>query len=209
MQTRAKPLEQGDLRSIADRVTGWVWPEHEVESEDGEPGTELRDRDTVGPAPFESPDAGPRRARSRGRLSQAETRRDTSLPVLVGEPTKGGGESSSASIIGSFAGCHRTGGSRAAVTPRLPAHLSRIPRQAANGRVEPLDMPPLPGRPSRWSRLVAKDTATDRRRRVTFVACHAERDERVRAQRGDDARPERDERGTRPAGHLTPDPARR
>lgn len=87
MQRRPKSLQKRQLSSISDRVPCRVRSQRKIQPNDRAPGAELRDRDARDGSVLEAPKAGVRCARGRRDVAQAQSRTNSSEPMICRDPT--------------------------------------------------------------------------------------------------------------------------
>ena len=90
MKPGSEPLEERDVGSIADRISGRIGLEAELESNDREPGSNIRNDDALQLAVLKSPELRHRGARSAGHIPQAQSGTKPRLPELTSEARKAG-----------------------------------------------------------------------------------------------------------------------
>lgn len=121
METAPEPLEEGELRPIADRVAGRERPDGEVETDDRAPRSDLGEVQPLQLAALEPQElrrGGARRGRA---LAEAEPAADASVAVIATHPPQGFARPSAAAIGRAFPGSHRAVVWMGALHWRLPA----------------------------------------------------------------------------------------
>ena len=108
----AQSIEQSELGSISDGITGGVGPEAQVPANHGEPGAHIGNHDAREFAALKSPQLGVGRAARHRHVSQAQTSSDPCLAKLDCKAFEGILRAPAPSIRGPLAGSHRATGSQ-------------------------------------------------------------------------------------------------
>ena len=134
MEAIAQPLEQGELRAVADRVAARISLDDQIESNDGKPRSEVRERCTIDLAALEARELALRASQSGSRRAKAEPRSDSRLAVLISQSKHRAAHPAAPSIVGPFTSTHRHGAWPTGLIHGSPAPMSRDAGQGTDGR---------------------------------------------------------------------------
>ena len=133
MEARAKPLQEGKLRPIPDRIARWKRPDREIEPKNREPRPHLGNRRPIDLAALKSAQLASRAARGSRAVAEAEPGCDACVPVVLAETKQRRPHAPSSAIVRPFPGTHRRAVSRQSLDAGLPRPLSRLTGQRMVG----------------------------------------------------------------------------
>lgn len=121
VQTRSQSLKEGQLGSVADRITGWVCAEGEVQAHDRAPCAELWNRHPVKVSAFEAQELLVRRVRRGTSVPKTQPGANASEAMLLPKAANGLPSSTASSIGGSLASSHHRHDRQRPLSPDLLA----------------------------------------------------------------------------------------
>lgn len=121
VQTLSQSFKEGQLGSVADRITGWVRAEGEVQAHDRAPCAELRNRHSDKVAAFETQELLVRRVRRGTHVPKTQPGANAREAVLQPKAANGLPSSTASSIGRSLASSHHRHDRQRALSADLPA----------------------------------------------------------------------------------------
>jgi hypothetical protein len=182
----SKPLQEGTLRAVADRITPGIGADREVQPHDGTPRSELGDRHTIEISPLEAQELLMRCGGRRAGLPKAQARADAREAMILPEAPQGFTGASASSIGWSLSSTHcRHDPTRdftvasPAVGPAAGPTSQRAAGRRAIRAVRPLSGPAagpcskrrgwFRPRPAHWAGPIARWSASRTRRPASLL----------------------------------------